>query len=247
MKNKSAFFILVLVLLLFCPDLHAKKIQLVYVSFPPYEDSINNKPAGILVQIVIQAFTRADIEYNLTFLPFKRGYDLVKEGKYDGLFNFYKIDKRLPYFDYSRPIIKNPLVFFVRRDSSMTYQSINDLKDKKIGVMIGYTYGKEFDDAKNFIKDAAAEHVHHFRKVLFGRLDAYPCDKMVGIYTARKEGYMDEFKILPNPLKIMNGHIGFTKGKHTLVIEKINQQIKQMEDSCEIDQIIDNYIIHNQY
>jgi len=37
------------------------------------------------------------------------------------------------------------------------------------------------------------------------------------------------------------------KGKHTLVIEKINQQIKRMKSNGEIDQIIDNYIIHNKF
>lgn len=148
----------------FCSGLQAKPIELVYVSFPPYEENIDGKPAGILIQIVEQVFKKADIPFNLTFLPFKRGYELVKKGDYDGLFNFYQIDARLPHFDFSAPIIKNPLVFFVHKDSAMTYESLEDLNQKKIGVVIGYTYGKEFDDAKNFIKDAAGEHQYHFRK-----------------------------------------------------------------------------------
>ncbi len=247
MKKKIILFTFFLVSAFLSSHLHAGKIELVYVSFPPYEDSVDGQPAGILVQIVELAFKRADIEYNLTFLPFKRGYDLVKEGRFDGIFNFYKIDKRLPYFDYSIPIIKNPLVFFVRRDAAMPYESIDDLAGKKIGVMIGYTYGKEFDEADHFIKDSASEHVHNFRKVLFGRLDAYPCDKMVGIYIARKEGFMDEFKILAHPLKVMDGHIGFTKGKHTRIIEKINFQIRNMNRTGEIEQIIDNFILYDKY
>ena len=245
MKNKYRFFILALLIVGFCTDLNAQTIKLVYVSFPPYEDSINNKPSGILVQIVEQIFKQADIPYTLTFLPFKRGYNLVKTGDYDGLFNFYKIDSRLAFFDYSAPIIKNPLVFFVQKDSDMVYRSLNDLTGKKIGIMVGYTYGKEFDSAQNFRKDAANEHVHHFRKLIFGRLDAYLCDKMVGIYTARKEGLMNELKILPTPLRVMNGHIGFTKGKHKELIEKINLEIQQMEIHGGIDQIINNYIINS--
>ena len=215
---------LIVFILLFglCSELPAKPVELVYVSFPPYEENMNGKPAGILIQIVEQVFKSADIPMNLTFMPFKRGYEMVKEGKYDGIFNFYKIDARLPYFEFSAPIIRNPLVFFVHKDSDMYFESLGDLNLKKIGIMIGYTYGKEFDDAKNFKKDAAGEHSYHFKKLLLGRLDAYPCDKMVGIYTARKEGMMNQLKILPNPLRIMNGHIGFTKGKHRDVIEKIN-------------------------
>lgn len=228
----------------FCSGLQAKPIELVYVSFPPYEENIHGKPAGILIQIVEQVFKKADISFNLTFLPFKRGYELVKEGQYDGIFNFYKIDDRLPYFDFSAPIIKNPLVLFVRKDSDMIFESLHDLSHKKIGIMLGYTYGKEFDEAKNFIKDAAGEHQYHFKKLILGRLDAYCCDKIVGIYTARKEGLMDQIKILPNPLRIMNGHIGFTKGVHKDVIEKIDREIIAMENSGKIDEIINDFI-HN--
>ncbi len=244
MKNRYGLIILLL-LVAFCSGLQAKTIELVYVNFPPYEENVNGKPVGILVRIVEQAFKRADIPFNLTFMPFKRGYELVKEGKYDGIFNFYKIDARLPHFDFSTPIIKNSLVFFVQKDSDMTYESLHDLNQKKIGVMIGYTYGKEFDDAKKIIKDAAGEHQYHFRKLILGRLDAYPCDKMVGIHIARKEGLMDQLKILPNPLRIMNGHIGFTKDRHKDTIEKIDFEIRAMENSGKIDEIMNNFINNN--
>ncbi len=246
MKNRYCL-IIVLLLFGFCPGLQAKTVKLIYVSFPPYEENINGKPAGILIQIVEQIFKKADIPFDLTFLPFKRGYEMVKEGQYDGIFNFYKIDERLPYFDFSAPIIKNPLVFFVHKDSDMVYESLHDLNQKKIGVMLGYTYGKEFDDARNFTKDTAGEHEYHFRKLILGRLDAYPCDKMVGIYTARKEGLMDQLKILPNPLKVMTGHIGFTKDRHKDVIEKINFEITRMEKSGKIDETINNFINNNNY
>ena len=114
----------------FCSGLQAKPMELIYVDFPPYEERINGKPEGLLIRIVEQIFKIADIPLNLSFMPFKRGYELVKEGRYDGIFNFYKIDARLPYFDFSAPIIKNPLVFFVHKDSDMTYESLGDLNGK---------------------------------------------------------------------------------------------------------------------
>ncbi|THB76073.1 MAG: hypothetical protein D3926_18815 [Desulfobacteraceae bacterium] len=245
MKARFIIPVAILILILFCPGLSAREIKLVYVNFPPYEDRVDGKPKGILVQIVETAFNRAGIPFSMTYLPFQRGYSMVKEGRYDGLFNFYKIDKRLPHFDYSTPIIENPLVFFIRKDSQMTFQALDDLTEKKIGIMIGYTYGSDFDQAGHFYKEEASAHEHHFRKLLFGRIDAYPCDKMVGIYTARKEGLIGEFKILPHPLKIMNGHIGFTKGKHMDVIGKINREIEQMKQNREIHLIIDDYIMNN--
>ncbi len=220
----------------------AETLTLGYVSFPPYEYIENGKPAGILVTIVQEIFKKSGYDLVLKHFPFKRALKLTKEGKIDGLFNFYKNADRLKYFDYSEPVIKNPLVFFVRKDSVMVYTDLNDLKNKKISVMRGYTYGAEFDKSNLFKKDESNKHESSFRKVGKGRSDAYPCDKLVGISVARKDGLMSELKILPNPLKVMDGHIGFTKGKHTNVIKRINSTIIEMQKSGTIEKIIDDYV-----
>jgi ABC-type amino acid transport substrate-binding protein len=56
---------------------------------------------------------------------------------------------------------------------------------------------------------------------------------------------MSELKILPTPLKIMDGYIGFTKGKHQEVINRINKEIIEMHQNGEIEKIIDQYIVEN--
>ena len=219
------------------------KVSLGYVDFPPYEYQDGEKPSGILVSIVKELFNRANIPLDLQFRPFKRAYHETSIGRLDGLFNFYKIDKRLEFFDYSIPIIDNPLVFFVRRDSSIKYQELADLKGLKVGTMLGYTYGTSFDESDLFIKYRLVNHEKNFELLTKGRLDLYPCDKLVGIYIADKEGLLDQVKILPVPLRVMKGHIGFTKGKHQIVIEKINQEIMTMRRNGEIEKYINDFII----
>jgi len=220
-----------------------QKIILGYVDFPPYEFNHQGKPDGILVSIVEMLFEKFNIPLELKYLPFKRAYESAKKGNIDGLFNFYKTKHRQNYFDYSEAVIKNPLVFFVRKDSNITFNTLNDLKGLKIGVINGYTYGEEFDESQLFIIDKGSNsHKSNFKKLLFGIIDTYPCDKLVGINVALENKYMSEFKILPNPLKIMNGHIGFTKGQHQKVIKKINAIIVEMHQKGEIDTIINQYI-----
>lgn len=148
-------------------------------------------------------------------------------------------------FDYSEPVIKNPLVFFVRKDASIKFNNLQDLKGLKIGVMHGYTYGRDFDESTFFTRDPANTHISNLKKLVLGRISAYPCDQLVGIHVAMKKNIMSELKTLPTPLKVMDGYIGFTKGKHKNTINKINKVIKEMHQNREIEDIINQYIEKN--
>ena len=221
---------------------NSNSISLAYVDFPPYEWSKNGLPKGILVEIVQKAFSDAGIPLKLEQLPFARAYEKAKNGSIDGIFNFYKIPERLEFFDYSEPIIENQLVFFVRKDSRLEFKSLSDLQGLAVGTMRGYTYGPDFDNNPLFIRQPANSHENNLRKLFYGRIDAYPCDKLVGIHVATTIGVMSELKILSPPLQVMKGHIGFTKGKFIPEIASINRQIVKMREDGTIDDIINKYV-----
>ncbi len=212
---------------------------LAYVDFPPYEYQENGQPKGILVEIVRTVFQRAGLPLELVHKPFNRAYEETKAGKIDGLFNFYKIPERLKHFDYSEPLILNPLVLFVLQDSTLSFSGcLGELAGLNIGAMQGYTYGTEFDESALFTIDRAGSHELNFQKLLLGRIDAYPCDKLVGQYVLRTEGLSSRITFLPEPVNVMEGHIGFAKGRHEDVLRKINPVIREMRKSGELDRIV---------
>ena len=221
---------------------YAEKVTLAYFDFPPYEFQENDAPRGVLINIVEEIFRTADIQLKLEYLPFKRGYYNVQKGKVDGIFNFYKNAERLKIFDYCEPIIKNPLHFFTRKDFIVDFKSLEDLNGLKVGSLRGYTYGEAFDKSDIFKKDVADSHLSNFKKLAYGRIDLYPCDKLVGIYLAKKNNLMSELKILPTPLKVMDGYIGFTKGKHQKTIDRINAIIIEMRESGKLQELVNNYL-----
>ena len=223
-------------------SVYAERITLAYVDFPPYEFEENGKARGILVRVVETVFKKGNIPLELKFLPFKRAYEYTRNNEIDGLFNFYKTPNRMEYFDYSESIIKNELVLFVRKGSGIRFDTLEDLKGLKVGLLRGYTYGTDFDKSTLFVKETGNSHESNLKKLALGRLDVYPCDKLVGIYIAMKNNLMSQLEILPVPLKTMDGHIGFTKGKHQDVINKINKIIMEMHQNGEIDQIINQYL-----
>lgn len=235
------FFGLMLVISLWTNAIYAQSINLGYHTFSPYEFKLN-KPAGIMVDIVQTIFKKIEVPLELKFLPFKRALEYTKKGRNDGLFILYKTPERMAYFDYTEPLIKSPLLFFVRKDSNIMFEKLSDLKGLKIGVMLGYTYGAEFDNAPYYKLDPANSHEANFKKLNSGRVDAYICDKWVGISTATKIKVMSNLKTLPVPLKVMSLYMVFTKGKHQALIDKINPIIKSMTASGEIDNLIDQFI-----
>lgn len=239
---KKSRFIFIICCIMLSSNLYAKEIVLGYVEFPPYEFNKSGKPAGILVEIVQNLFKQSNVPLKLKFYPFKRALEQTKKGDLDGLFNFYKTKERERHFDYTKPVIKNPLVFFAKKGSIVEYKNVKSLKGLKVGVMRGYTYGKKFDQSKIFKKHQSNSHQNSFKMLEKGRIDLYPCDKFVGIHIAKKMKILNKFKILPVPLKVMNGHIGFTKNKHKDVIKKINKSLKMMQKNGEIDKIINQYL-----
>jgi polar amino acid transport system substrate-binding protein len=240
--NRKTIFLLFSIFLFWANSVNAKYIVLGYVDFPPYEfKDDDDKPSGMLVAIVQTLFKRAEIPLVLKYLPFKRAYISTKRGEIDGLFNFYKTRNRLDSFDYTEPIIRNPLTFFVQKSATIEFERLDDLKGLKIGIIRGYSYGTVFDESQIFIREAADTHESNFNKLMHGRIDTYLCDKLAGIHIATKSNLIDELKILPTPLIVMDGHIGFTKGKHENIIHHINRIIIAMHRDGEIEEIFNQY------
>ena len=208
---------------------------LAYVDFPPYSWQESGRAKGVQVQIVNSIFKNAHIELELIYLPFKRAYQDVKEGKIDGLFNFYQTPERMQWFDYSASFIKNPLVIFKKNNRQI---DINNLQGLKVGVMRGYTYGNEFDNNSTFTRYIIDSHKSAFLLLKKNRIDIYPCDYRVGNWHIEKLSLQNEIDSITKPLKIMDGHIGFTKGVHQKNIQKINNAIMNIIKSGEIETII---------
>jgi len=205
-----AFFLFLLLAfsLLACPVVaQDKPVTLAYVDFPPYEYQEGGAPKGLLVEAVQDIFKHANLPLKLVFMPFTRALEAVKTGHVDGVFNCYKTKERLPDLDYTDPIIDNPLVFFTRQDSTWSFDG-------------------RLESLAEITLDRVTSHEANFQKLALGRIDAYPCDRLVGLYIIQKEKLAGKVQMLSMPLKVMKGHIAFTKGKHETVIARLNQAIK---------------------
>ncbi len=84
-----------------------------------------------------------------------------------------------------RPIGNGPLGFAQRADQPVTWQSLDDLKGKKIGVVTGYVNTTEFDEkvaSKALSADATSSDSQNLLKLGNGRLDLAVIDQNVMTY-----------------------------------------------------------------
>lgn len=219
----------------------SEKIVLAYVDFPPYGYQEEGEAKGIMVDIVKAVFREAGIELELRNESFFRAYYMVKNGAVDGIFNFYKTEGRLKHFDYSNPILVNPLLVFTRRDKSYNIEKIDDMNGLRVGTMFGYSYGAQFDRNTEIVRDEAQSHVINFKKLVQGSIDLYFCDKFVGKSIISANNLSEIIQMHPKALVVMDGHIGFTKDRHGLVIEKINKVISEKYPKKAVEDIVEKY------
>ena len=93
-------------------------------------------------------------------------------------------------FIYSEPVMNERFVLFYRKDTPIEWNQMQDLANLKLGGSIGYSYGPEFDSAiENGILNVewVASTELNFRRLLFGRIDAFPEEINVGYYILRRE------------------------------------------------------------
>lgn len=194
MKRFFAFAGLVLALgavLAILGSATVKSVRLVSLDWPPYIGSEirDGSPMvpnnGYVAEIVIEAFKRVGYSTTVAFRPWERAVAEATQGIYDGLFPEYYGEERKTDFIYSDPFPGGPVGLMKRKDSPISFKTLQDLKGYRIGVVSGYINTAEFDAAAFLTKDEAVDDETNLRKLIFKRIDLIFIDRYVGEYLVR--------------------------------------------------------------
>jgi uncharacterized protein (TIGR02285 family) len=136
-----------------CLAQKTQTVNLMYLERPPYATGHEgNKPHGLLIDPVEQAFQEAGIPYRLVEVPAVRQLAILKSNKdFDCGLGWFKRDERASYAKYSKPFFQDlPTVGIV--SSTSTYPAAAKLKEFFLTpkltwtVIEGYSYGPYVDD-----------------------------------------------------------------------------------------------------
>jgi len=249
---KKKFFclqILIFFLLLQTLGFSQDKIVISTGEWPPYT-SEKMKHFGYSLHIISEAFKTQGYQVEYKFLPWKRAYVMAEKGKFDGSAAWFLNTKRQQEFYFSEPVSSSTTVLFHRKDKVVEWKTLEDLKNYKIGITHGYTYGDEFNDASKkfgFKLDTSPTDISGFKKLLKKRIDIMLCDLGVGYLLLQDEFPASQHALITNnPKALINNTAHFIATKKSKdsqgKIDIINKGLTQMKNQGLFDKFEENLI-----
>ena len=137
------------------------------------------------------------------------------------------------------------MVFFTRADSDLDVHSLEDAKNiRKIGVTknvaghemlvnLGFT---------NLDVMQSGNDDNNLKRLIKGRVDAWPTTYYSGIYVAKKQGVLDQVGVIDG-VTIMSGHlyIAFNKEADDMIIHRWQLALDELKSEGVIDGIMSKY------
>ena len=118
--------------------------RLVCDIWPPYQFNSEGRLAGFSVEMVKAVYQRMGTPIrSLESFPWKRAVNILESGNAEGLFSVNRTRDRDIFARFpEEPLFEAPWIIWTRKES--TVRTLDDLKGKRVGVVIGYSYTPEF-------------------------------------------------------------------------------------------------------
>jgi len=245
MINRWLALLFGLPLLAWSGTVSAGELVLFDEANPPYMYSADGKVAGVYPALLAEVFKRAGIEVELQAGPWKRDLAGLDAGT-NGVGGIYQNSERLLKYDYSDKLFDEVILVYVPKGSPLTFNGIDSLKGKTVGVIRGWSYGDDFDAAvkAGTIKaEETASDALNFGKLSNGRLDAVLAIRESGAAALASAGLTQQVVALEPPLSSAPSFLAFNKqaGKVEL-LAKVNAALATLHQDGSFDRIVSSII-----
>jgi len=213
-----------------------------YTNYPPYLYHEGGQHRGLYLEIVDLTLKAIDQPYTVETLPFKRGLYHTEAGD-SIIVGILKTDQRMKTLDFSEPFYQERISVYFNHQQFPQIKSIEELDGLRIGTLLGWSYGSEFDQAKAnnrfFTKDGDLE--ANFYTLAKGRLDAVIHSELSATYILNELELKDEVFLVSKALEIGNIYFAVKKGTHKTLLDRINQKLADPDHVKEMNFLIDSY------
>ncbi|MCG8617081.1 MAG: transporter substrate-binding domain-containing protein [Desulfobacterales bacterium] len=240
MKRLFLVFGIVIALAVTC---HAESLKLDIGEWAPYTSE--KDPKGKIAEtIVVEALKLSGYTAELAYYPWKRSYENVKAGKAVGTFPWFENEERKKEFIFHKePIMASETVFFHLKSTAFDWETMDDLKKYKFGGTLGYSDEKVLKEAGLKVESVPKEETN-FKKMLGGRIDAYPANIFVGYGIINKLFSPDKAALFTNhPKSLSEGNMYMLISKNIpngqAVADALDAGLKKLKESGRYQEIID--------
>jgi polar amino acid transport system substrate-binding protein len=199
----------------------------------------------IFVKIAVNyIFKEAGEKVDIELHPWKRVIRMLEYKMADGVLMVHPSSATSDFVIYTDPLFESRYVLCYNKIKTpdFSWNKLEDLKDMKIGTVLGYYYG-EFTDyvSNNHVNIIESKKMQsNLDKLLLGRIDAAVCDySALIILLNNNPQYKKALKIADKAVNIREYSIGLAKySELSNKKEIINEIIKQMKKTGKLESII---------
>ena len=185
-------------------------------GIPPLSYADSGMAKGFFIDLLREISMRAGYDTEVKLYPVKRMESYLESGEVDGATALVQTEKREKYLIYSNtPVMVSRLTVFVRKGEEFPFKSVNDLKGKKIGFLLGYrtdSYELEKSIREGSVTvEEAVGYDQNLKKLIKGRVDCILTTEQLTWYHANELGIAGQITALDPPLSSHSVFIAVSK------------------------------------
>lgn len=244
---KNSLFFTLLYILTFSLNTYSanKTIKVALGEWPPY--SSEDLPHGGLVPFILkQAMSTEDITTRLYFMPWQEAFTKTLQGKYSLSPGWLKTSERQRVMDFSEPMTYIDLRFVHAADKTFSWKSLDDIENLELGIVLGYSYGKNLDQRIQNGKIKTTDYLSEKEALIGlanGEIDLYAADSIVAnaiINELSKEQQIrltiDEQTIDQSPIFLIS-----SRRLSKSLINKFNKGLDFLKQQGQYQKILENF------
>jgi polar amino acid transport system substrate-binding protein len=246
--SMKCILILIWLLILLAPVVHAAPVQIVTHQYYPYQYEENGELKGFVAAIVKEAFRRMGQPVSIKLYPFPRAHKMVRNGDADGIFTVAKTPERETFANFHPDVlIWQTMALFVKADSPLGFDGdFNKLRDYRIGVIYKYRYGHVFDDVvdngtlRNIKPANSAE--SNVKMLVAGRLDYWMSNRELAAFVLNKLKLTEAVRELKPSVETLPTYLMFSKKRNTAALSRrFGEELRKMRADGSYDKIVADY------
>ncbi|WP_027357843.1 substrate-binding periplasmic protein [Desulforegula conservatrix] len=250
---KTIFSTMIVFLFFFDSSFAETKLKIGTDEWPPYEYVTglpgNECMSGFSTDVILLVLKKMNVIPNgrIEQFPWARGEKMVIDGSLDMLYTAATSEKRAKIVHYpSEPIVESAWSLFIRSEDSgkLKYESLGDLKGKRIGVVRAYAYTPEFRsfiEAEQNYEEVAGDD-QNVRKLMYRRIDYIVMDYGNGLYLIDKMNLTGKIVPLKKPIAKISLYPIFSRNTvEKEFVDRFSDELKAFKATPEYKKIYDRY------
>ncbi|WP_066014620.1 substrate-binding periplasmic protein [Endozoicomonas atrinae] len=219
--------------------------HLVTENFPPLNMTNNgtsyarnDRVSGFATDIMRKLFATTGYDVDFTLMSdWDEAYNSARDTAGYGVYSTFRTPEREGSFQWVGPLYKEDWVILAPQDSEVTINSLDDLKQFQVG---SYEYDAITDhlmEHKIGVVPAKSDAVNVV-KLKLGKIELWASSSLTGPYTA------SNFNIPVKPIHTFSESslwLAMHKDTDPAVVSQLNNELKRMHQSGEIQQMINSY------